>query len=120
MKLLALSEENIIKFKKNKNLKDLRKRKLELKSKLRFKFAIYFIIGFIFILLFLYYLTMFCAIYKNTQIYLIKDTLISFGLSLFYPLLICLVPGIFRLPSLADKKKKRNYLYSISKLLQLI
>ena len=120
MKLLALSEENIIKFKKNKNLKDLRKRKLELKSKLRLKFAIYFIIGFIFILFCLYYLTMFCAIYKNTQIYLIKDTLISFGLSLFYPLLICLVPGIFRLPSLADKKKKRNYLYSISKLLQLI
>ena len=119
MKLLALSEDNIIKFKKNKNIMDLKKRKLELKSKLRFKFVVYFIIGFIFLLFCLYYLTMFCAIYKNTQVYLIKDTLISFGFSLLYPLLICLVPGVFRIAALSDKKKKINYLYSMSKLLQL-
>ena len=120
MKLLALSEENIIKFKKNKNLKDLRKRKLELKNKLRFKFAIYFIIGFIFILFCLYYLTMFCAIYKNTQIYLIKDTLISFSISLLYPFVIYLLPGIFRIPSLSNKKNKRQYLYSFGEILQMI
>ena len=63
---------------------------------------------------------MFCGVYKNTQVYLIKDTLISFGLSLFYPLLINLAPGIFRIPSLSGKKKQRSYLYGISKLLQLI
>jgi hypothetical protein len=57
MKLLALSEDSIIKFKKNKNIMDLKKRKLELKSKLRFKFVVYFIVGFVFLLFCLYYLT---------------------------------------------------------------
>ena len=52
--------------------------------------------------------------------HLIKDTLISFGLSLFYPLLINLAPGIFRMPALSNKKKnkKRDYLYGMSKILQ--
>ena len=120
MKLLALSESAIIKYKQNKNIKDLNKRKISLQRKLRFKFAFYFILGFIVILFCWFYLTMFCAVYKNTQIYLIKDTLISFVMSLFYPLLINLAPGIFRIPSLSDKKKQRIYLYGISKLLQII
>ena len=63
---------------------------------------------------------MFCAIYINTQIHLIKDTLISFGLSLFYPFCINLIAGIFRIPSLSDPKNNRNYLDNLSKLIQLI
>ena len=63
---------------------------------------------------------MFCAIYVNTQLHLIKDTLISFGLSLLYPFGINLMPGIFRIPSLSNPKNKRSYLYSLSKIVQLI
>ena len=63
---------------------------------------------------------MFCAIYKNTQIYLIKDILISFSISLLYPFVIYLLPGIFRIPSLSNKKNKRQYLYAFSKILQMI
>ena len=63
---------------------------------------------------------MFCAIYNNTQVYLIKDTLISFGLSLLYPFGIYLLPGIFRIPSLSNKNNKREYLYTVSKVLQMI
>ena len=63
---------------------------------------------------------MFCAIYVNTQLHLIKDTLISFGLSLFYPFGINLIPGIFRIPSLFNHKNKRSYLYSLSKIVQMI
>ena len=82
---------------------------------------LYFIISTILLLLlFWYYLSMFCAIYKNTQLHLIKDTLISFGLSLVYPFGISLFPGLFRIPSLSNKKGKRKYLYSISKILQLL
>ena len=120
LKPLALSESAVIKYKQNKNIKDLDKRKISLKRKLRFKFVFYFILGFIVLLFCWFYLTMFCAVYKNTQVYLIKDTLISFGLFLFYPLLINLAPGIFRIPSLSNKKKQRIYLYLISKLLQII
>ena len=60
------------------------------------------------------------TIYKNTQLHLIKDTLISFGLSLIYPFGINLLPGLFRIPSLSDKKGKRKYIYAISKILQMI
>ena len=120
LKLLALSEDGIIKFKSNKNKEDLNKRSSSLYNNLRIKFVVYFSLGFIFLLFFGYYLSMFGAIYANTQIHLIKDTLISFGLSLFYPFIIYLLPGLFRMPSLSYNKNNRNYLYTISKVLQML
>ena len=123
LKLLALSENVILKFKKNKKIDELDKRKTDLNNKLHIKFILYFIVSTIFLLLFWYYLSMFCAIYRNTQIHLIKDTLISFGLSLLYPFGIYLLPGIFRIPSLSHKhkrRKKESKLYTISKVLQML
>ena len=120
LKLLALSEKDILKLKKNKNDKNLEERNKELNSKLRIKFILYFIISTIFVLLFWYYISMFCAIYKNTQTHLIKDTLVSFALSLLYPFIIYLFPGLLRIPALSNKKNQRNYLYQVSKLLQMI
>ena len=79
------------------------------------KFIFYFLISFIFLLFFWYYISLFCIIYKNTQIHLLKDTLISLCLSLFTPFIIYLVPGIFRIPALY---KKRKCLYNLSKILQ--
>ena len=61
---------------------------------------------------------MFGAIYKNTQIHLLKDTLIGFGLSLFIPFIFYLIPPIFRIPSLSNAHNKRQYLYNFSKFLQ--
>ena len=120
LKMLSLSEDDIIKLKQNKNKKNIDKRNEELFDKLNIKFVFYFIVGSIFMLFFWYYLSMFCAIYKNTQIHLLKDTLISFGLSMFYPFLIYLLPAMFRIHALSSKKNKREYLYSFSKILQMI
>ena len=50
--------------------------------------------------------------------HLLKETLISFGLSLLIPFVIYLLPGIFRIPSLSIENKKREYLYKFSKFLQ--
>ena len=61
---------------------------------------------------------MFGVIYKNTQYHLLKDTLISFGLSMIYPFGIYLLPGIFRTPSLS--KNKRKYLYDFSKFVKML
>ena len=61
---------------------------------------------------------MFGVIFKNTQYHLIKDTLISFVLSLIYPFEFYLLPGLFRIPSLSNKKNK-IYLYNFSKVLQM-
>ena len=120
LKLLALSEKRILNFKKNKSKENLDKRETDLNNSLCIQFILYFIISTLFLLFFWYYLSMFGAIYRNTQYHLIKDTLISFGLSLFYPFGIYLLPGIFRIPSLSNPKNKRNYLYNISLLLQMI
>ena len=58
---------------------------------------------------------MFGAVYINTQYLLIKDTLISFGLSFVDPFFIYLIPGMLRIPSLLDPKKNRKYLYNLAK-----
>ena len=62
---------------------------------------------------------MFCVIYRNTQIHLLKDTLMSFGLSLIFPFGIYLLPGLFRIPSLSNSQIKRECLYNFSKFLQI-
>ena len=62
---------------------------------------------------------MFCAVYSNTQIHLIKDTLISFIFSLSIPFIMNIFPGLFRIPSLSNKSN-RKYLYVISKILQML
>ena len=119
LNLLGLSEGNIIDYKKDKSKENLDKRETDLKKKLGFKLVIYYIISSVLLLFFWYYLSMFCAIYRNTQLHLIKDTLISFGLSLLYPFGIYLLPGIFRIPALSNPKNKRICLYHLSRLFQM-
>ena len=119
LNLLALSEDDITEFKKIRKKVNLISKAKSLKNKLDIKFLFYFIISLIFLLSFWYYLAMFCAVYKNTQYHLIKDTLISFGLSFITPLGFNLLPGICRIPSLSDKKNKLKYLYRFSQYLQL-
>ena len=63
---------------------------------------------------------MFGVIYKNTQYHLLKDTIISFVLSMIYPFGIYLLPGIFRIPSLSNTKTRRKCLYNFSKIIQFI
>ena len=120
LELLALISNSIIEFKREKEKENLLKRKKELNFKIKIKSIFYFLVSFIFLICFWYYISMFGIIYKNTQMHLLKDTLISFGLSLIYPFGIHLVPGIFRIPSLADKKNKRVCLFKFSKVLQLL
>ena len=91
-----------------------------LHKKLRIEIILYFLFSTIFLLLFWYYISIFCAIYVNTQSHLIKDTLISITTSFISPFVINLIPGMLRIPSLYKKKNKKNYLYGISKIIQMI
>ena len=125
LQLLALSEEGILEFKRNKNVNNISERKIKLFYKLLLKSILFFISSIIFLLIFWYYIAMFCAIYENTQMHLLNDTLISFGLSLLYPFWIYLLPGMFRIPSLLEGKKNNKSngagkcLYNFSKFLQI-
>ena len=118
LNFLALTNDAIINFKQSKRKFNFMKQFKHLKFILIIKFVIYFIISFLILLCFWYYITMFGVIYKNTQIHLLKDTLISFGLSLVIPFVIYLFPGIFRVLALSNANKRRKYLYNFSKFLQ--
>ena len=120
IKILAISENKILEFKKRKHNSNIDQKKKQLEKYLHYKFIMFFIITFIFTIFFWYYLACFCAIYGNTQIHLIKDTIISFGLSLLYPFGFCLFPCIFRIPSLSAKNKNRKYFYKTSLLIQKV
>ena len=76
------------------------------------KFIFFFIISFLFLFFFWLYIACFCFVYRNTQIYLIKDTVFSFGLSLITPFIFYLVSAILRIYSL--KKRHRNIMYILS------
>ena len=118
IKSLSLSNDDIIKFKQNKAKKS--ENGIEFMRKLKIKFILYFIISFIVLLFFWYYLSMFGAIYKNTQYHLLIDTSISLVLSFIYPFGIYLLPGLFRIPALSDSKKERVCLYKISQIFQML
>ena len=120
LKFLSLSNDDICNLKQRKSKTDIEKIGKDLFEKLKAKFVVYFIIGFIFLFFFWYYISMFCAIYRNTQIHLIKDTLISFGLSFIYPFGFYLLPGIFRISALSNPNKNKKYLYQFSSILQMI
>ena len=115
IKFLSLTEKNILEIKKEKDNMFVKSCKL-LKC-LIIKFIVFFVLTFLFLFIFWYYLVCFCGIYRNSQIHLIKDTLISFGLSLLYPFLLNLLPGILRIPSL--KKPNKECIYKISKIIQI-
>ena len=115
---LSLSEKNIIEFKNLKMYKESSNKVDELKKCLIKKFIIYFIISFLLLYFFWYYLSVFCVVYKNTQVYLIKDTIISFSASMILPFGLYLIPGILRIPALNKIKKNKKLLYNISKFIQ--
>ena len=87
---------------------------------INFKFILFFITNIILSFLFWYYLGCFCAVFENTQIYLLKDTFFSFILSMIYPLPFNLLPGILRIPSLRDINRNKSNLYLISRFIQTI
>ena len=120
IKKLALSERDIIKLKHEKNKNKILKNSCKLFKTLIIKFNLFFFISLFLLILFWYYITIFCAVYKNTKKILIENSLISFGLSLLYPFGLNLLPGIFRIPSIKAKKKDKECLYKFSNIVALI
>ena len=115
---LALPEDDIINIKEEKDIKHIEKKKNETLKLLHRKFIIFFIVTFLLLVLFWYYVGCFCAVNKNTQFHLFKDSLISFVTSMGTPFAIYLVPAIFRIPSLKRKNKANQIIFGLSKIIQ--
>ena len=128
---LVLTEKSIlvVKSQPNINLANLKKKKA-LKC-IIIKYAIFFLLILILLFVFWYYLTCFNALYENTQIELIINSIISFSISSIYPFVINIIPSFFRNDivynkSLKKKKLRKNdlkdleYIYNLSKWIQLL
>ena len=114
---LSLSESSIIVLKHDKETFNIEDKAKKIIKNLSIKFICFFILCFILLIFFWYYVSCFCCVYKKTQIYLFNNTLISFGLSLLYPFILLLLPGIIRIPLLKAPKKCLKFLYNVSKFL---
>ena len=115
---LALSEADVIEIKNDKNLENLSEKRRSIIKSMKIKFIFFFIISFIFILFFWYYLGCFCAVYKNTQYHLIKDTLIIFAIGYIIPFGTNTITALIRINSLKTYTKGNRMLFLLSKFLQ--
>ena len=114
----SISENSIILIKSKKNITI--HKKIKIISNMKIKFCFFFIVTFILLLIFWSYISCFCCIYENTQIHLIKDSLLSLGLSSIIPFFINLIPGIFRIPALRSKNSDKSCIYKLSQIIEFI
>ena len=78
------------------------------------KLVIFFICTFILFLFYMYLITAFCAVYENTQLVFIKDSMFSFLLSQIYPFILYGISSLLRLISIKCKCCELKFLYIIS------
>ena len=118
LNFLGLYEDNLISIKneKEKVLKSKVKKEYKL---IKLKIILFFIITYVLLYFFWIYLGCFCAVYKNTQIHLLQEVSSSFAISFITPIFVCLLPGLFRIPSLKNKEKNKKYIYNVSKIIQI-
>ena len=118
IKYLSSPEKDIIIIKnekENNNLDILSKKTL---IKIKIKLVLFFILAFLLLSGFTFYVSCFCGVYVNTQVHLIKDSFISFFLSLLYPLGYFILACLLRLCSLNSKNKDKECLYKLSQFIQ--
>ena len=115
IKELSSSEKNIVKIKQEEDFEKTDALAPKIIKFLIIKFILFFLLSFLFLAFFWYYISCFGAVYKNTQIILLKDTLISFSISLVYPFIFYLLIALIRYPTLDHKEKCLNNCYIISR-----
>ena len=120
LKTLSLTEKDLLKIKQEKDIMELIDKSKKIEKCIYIKFVVFFFLSVFLMLFFWYFISCFCAVYNNTQIILIKDSLISFGLSMLYPFGLNLIPGLFRIPALRAEKKDKKCLYKASQYIALI
>ena len=120
IKYIFLSERNIFAVRKQKTYELANDAFFKEKRNLYIKYSFFFILGIIFLTFFWMLLSSFGAVYQNTQIFIFKNTIISFSFSLIYPFFISIFPSIFRISSLNSKTKNNECMFKFSKFLQIL
>ena len=99
---LSLNDKHIYEI---KNVNNNKLKVLEILKCIKLKLIFFFISTFIGLLFYWYIVAIFCAVYQNTQIIFLKDSLFSFLLGLLYSLILYLFPSALRILSFKIKSK---------------
>ena len=97
LKIFGLSQKNILEIKNQKNKDNLNAKIINVIIILKIKFLSFFLLSFSVLIFLWFYLSCFCALYKNTQKYLFIVILISYSISFIYPFIIFLLASILRI-----------------------
>ena len=117
LQYIVLSERNIFQIKNEISLSSAKDISKKVKKKLINKYIIFFIFSFILLIISWLLLSTFGAVYQNTQIFILYNTLISFAITICYTFIYNIFPAIERINSLNFKRKHR---FELSKLLQIL
>ena len=105
---LVLTEKGVLEVKNELTKFSAEEKKKKVLRCCIIKFSIFFALNLILLVAFWYYVTCFNALYENTQIDLIINSVISFAISLIYPFVINIIPAVFRLDSLKGNKNENE------------
>ena len=118
VKYFILSERDIVNIKRKLTYDEAYDEADKAKRCLIIKYILFYAIGVAFLIVFWYYLSSFCAVYQNTQIFLIINTFITIVISFIYPFIINFIPAFLR--KIALDGKNRECLYNTNKIIQMI
>ena len=117
---LSMTDSAIYKIKSIAKKPNNGKEVIDIIDCMKTKLIIFFISTFILFLCFWYFISAFCAVYKNTQKIFIRDSALSFATSLIDPFLIFGLTTILRRISLSMCcRKKAGCLYKLSDLIPI-
>jgi hypothetical protein len=120
IKYFTLLERNILEAIKGVNSRNMLKKVFKIKRCLIIKYITFYGLSNVFLILFWFYLSSFCAVYQNTQIYLIINTFMSCLVCIIFNFLFISLPSTFRFLSLNVNKAKYECFYKASQILQII
>ena len=115
LNFLTMTDIHYFQIKALKNNNANKSRVLSIINRIKYKIIAFYVFTFIVFLFYWYIVAAFCAVYENTQIIFITDSISSFLLGLVYPFIIYLLPTGLRFLSLKAKEKKNlKFIYMLS------
>ena len=112
---LSLTDKHFYQIKESKRItKDYLKK---IMTCIKLKIIIFFVFTLLMFIFYWYLITCFCAVYQNTQIAFIKDSLLSFLLGNLIPFALYLIPTLLRIIALKTNKYRLEIFYKFSNII---
>ena len=116
---LSMTDKHIYQI---KHVKDEKIKKIIIFQNLKcikLKLIGFFVFTFVFFAFYWYLISSFCAVYENTQVIFIKDSISTFFTESVYPFILYLIPSSLRILALKDVNKKRTFIYKLSEIIPI-